>query len=319
VTRISRQDALRYLKLHASQLRAWEQRDLTPHRDSYSLEEYGRLRTLRDLSRRFSSAHISASLGAMKRVSGIENPLLDTRAVAGGSRVLYRQRGSVTEPIARQFVFDFPQDPSTASVVQGNDALPIEFNPATRETRLSEMFQEAIRAEESGLIEPAASIYERILQINPNHPATCINLGTICYNRRQFLRAEELYRRATEADPEYALAFFDLGNVLDELKRLPESITAYRTAIHLVPTYADAHYNLALCYERLGERRAALRHWTAYLKLDQKSRWAVHARKQVKKILDHESLSIVHRSPRVSANRISRKTTHSAAQVPTAG
>jgi len=310
---------MRYLKVHASQLRAWEQKELIPHRDSYSLEEYGRLRTLRDLSLRFSSAHISASLGAMKRVSGIENPLLDARAVAGASRVLFRHRGSVTEPIARQFVFDFPQEKTTAAEVQRNDAHPIEFNQATRETRLSEMFQEAIRAEEAGLLEPAAAAYERILQINPNHAATCINLGTICYNRRQFVRAEELYRCATQADPEYALAFFDLGNVLDELKRLPESITAYRTAIRLVPTYADAHYNLALCYERLGERRPALRHWTAYLKLDQKSRWAVHARKQVRKILDHESLSIIHRSPRLAPNRIARKNTHLATQVPTAG
>jgi len=319
VTRISRQDALRYLKLHASQLRAWELKELIPHRDSYSLEEYGRLRTLRDLSLRFSSAHISASLGAMKRVSGIDNPLLETRAVAGASRVLFRHRGSVTEPIARQFVFDFPQDNTTASVAPPIDAPPIEFNHATRETRVSEMFHEAIRAEESGLLDQAATAYESILQLNPNHAGTCMNLGTICYNRRQFVRAEELYRRATQADPEYALAFFDLGNVLDELKRLPESITAYRTAIRLVPTYADAHYNLALCYERLGERRPALRHWTAYLKLDQKSRWAIHARKQVRKILDHESLSIVHRSTRLTPNRIARKNAHLATQVPTAG
>ena len=110
--------------------------------------------------------------------------------------------------------------------------------------------------------------------------------------------------------------------MLDELKRLPEAIAAYRNAIRLVPTYADAHYNLALAFERTSERRNALRHWTAYLKLDPSSRWAAHARKQVRSILDRESLSIVHRSSRASQPRNLRRTVRLEAQnhtVPTAG
>jgi tetratricopeptide (TPR) repeat protein len=315
VTRIRRQDALRYLKIHHSQLRAWEQKELVARSDSYSLEEYGRLRTLRDLSYRLSSSTISASVGAMKAVAGIENPLLEARAVAGGSRVHFWHKGSVTEPIGRQFVFDF--EPVTATPADTNGGA-IEIQRSGREGRLSEMFLVAIRHEDNGQAETAAAIYERILNANPNHATTCINLGTICYNRRQFVRAEQLYRRATEADPNYALAFFDLGNVLDELKRLKEAIVSYRTAIRLVPTYADAHYNLALAFERTCEPRMALRHWTLYLKLDAKSRWASHARKQVRKILDREALAIVHRSPR-AVQPGQRRNIHFDAQVPTAG
>jgi len=73
------------------------------------------------------------------------------------------------------------------------------------------------------------------------------------------------------------LAFFDLGNVLDELQRLDESIAAYRRAVALAPRYADAHYNLALAYERTGEHRHALRHWQAYVRLDNTGPWADHA------------------------------------------
>jgi tetratricopeptide (TPR) repeat protein len=310
---------LRHLKIQPSQLRAWEQKGLVPRRDAYNLEEYGRLRTLRDLSLRFSPAAISASVGAMKIVSGMENPLLEARPVAGGSRVMFRHRGSVTEPITRQFVFDFEALPAASA---GSPTL--EIHQAGREARVSELFLEAVRREDAEQIEQAARIYERILEMDSTHAPSCINLGTICYNRRQFARAEQLYRRATQADPEYALAFFDLGNVLDELKRLPEAIAAYRTAVRLVPTYADAHYNLALAYERTVERRMALRHWTAYLRLDASSRWATHARKQVRKILDREGLSIVHRSPRVAAPRTLRRSTFGATPplsppVPTAG
>lgn len=319
MTRIQRQDVLRYLKIRPALLRAWEQKGLIPRRESYSLEECGRLRTLRDLSAKFSLSSISASLRAMKIVAGMENPLLDARAVVGGSRVHFWHRGVVTEPIARQFVFDFESENSAPDSTSGGHAGAIEIR---QPGKVSDMFLDAVRHEDTGELDLAIGVYERILERTPDHAPTSINLGTICYNRRQFSRAEQLYRRATQADPGYALAFFDLGNVLDELKRLPEAIAAYRNAIRLVPTYADAHYNLALAFERTGERRLALRHWTAYLKLDHSSRWAAHARKQVRSILDRETLSIVHRSARPSQPRNLRRTMRLESQnhnVPTAG
>jgi tetratricopeptide (TPR) repeat protein len=154
----------------------------------------------------------------------------------------------------------------------------------------------AVEHEERGNADDAISLYEDILALHQDHAPACINLGTICYNKREFLRAESLYRRATLADPNYALAFFDLGNVLDELRRLPEAIEAYRRAIHLVPYYADAHYNLALAYERTSERRRALHHWNCYVKLDPIGPWAHHARIQARKIMEREKLAIVHRT-----------------------
>ena len=133
-------------------------------------------------------------------------------------------------------------------------------------------------------------LYEEILNIDPGFAAACINLGTVFFHLRQFGRAEELYRRATIADPGYVLAYFDLGNVLDELERLDESIAAYRKAVSLSPRYADAHYNLALAYERLNQSRNALRHWQAYVKLDNRGPWADHARSQIRKLLSRENL-----------------------------
>ncbi len=98
------------------------------------------------------------------------------------------------------------------------------------------------------------------------------------------------------ADPGYVLAYFDLGNVLDELERLDESIAAYLKAVALSPRYADAHYNLALAYERMGQSRCALRHWRAYIKLDNHGPWADHARGQIHKLLSRERLAIASRA-----------------------
>jgi tetratricopeptide (TPR) repeat protein len=162
------------------------------------------------------------------------------------------------------------------------------------------MFLRAVRMEEvPGQLAEAKELYQTILEIHPGHAAAAINLGTILFNERDFAGAERMYRRATESDPEYALAFFDLGNVLDEQLRLDEAIKAYERALELVPQYADAHYNLALAYERLKEPRKALRHWTAYTRLDPTGPWSTHARGQAKKILSGERLAIVTRHGRL--------------------
>jgi tetratricopeptide (TPR) repeat protein len=207
------------------------------------------------------------------------------------------------EPITRQFVFDF-DSPHQSQLAEVSSAAS---HQAAREARVQGLFFEAVRMEERGKTQEAVTLYENILAVEPNHAPACINLGTIQYNQRQFIDAEKLYRRATVADPHYALAFFDLGNVLDELQRLPEAIAAYRTAICLVPHYADAHYNVALAYERTGERRAALRHWTAYIKLDPIGPWSNHARVQARKILEREKLSIVHRGSSARLDLHSRR------------
>jgi tetratricopeptide (TPR) repeat protein len=293
VTRYSRQDVLRILRIRAKQLRAWEHAGLVSFSDTYSFQDLVQLRKLRDLrATRLSAASIRASVHAMQAVSGMVNPLQESASVRNGSRLLFRHSGTVMEPIARQFVFDFEGHHDLVK-----EEIPV-LCPAQIINRTGSLFLEAVRLEETGKKIEAAELYENILRLDPGHAPAAINLGTIFYNQRQFAASERLYRQATLADPNYALAFFDLGNVLDELQRLCEAVDAYRTAIRLAPGYADAHYNLALAYERQNERRKALRHWVAYLKLDPIGPWANHARGQIRKILDREKLVIVARGPR---------------------
>ncbi len=162
-----------------------------------------------------------------------------------------------------------------------------------------ELFARGVAMEEHpSTHDEAIRTYLRVLEIEPEHAATHINLGTLYYNRQDFVSAEKHYRAAVAADARYALAYFDLGNVLDETERIQDAVIAYRTAIQLAPTYADAHYNLALAYERLGQARRALLHWKTYLKLDSSGPWAVHARNQVARILETDPLKIVYKRQR---------------------
>ncbi|HEY0760646.1 MAG TPA: tetratricopeptide repeat protein [Acidisarcina sp.] len=304
VTGYTRQDVLRILRIDSRHLRAWERAHLVASSETYTFQELGYLRKLRDLrAMHLSPSSIRASVDAMRKVSGIVNPLLEAGAACHGSRLTFRHSGAVMEPIARQFVFDF-----TANRRPEQSIAPAPVT-STLDAITRALFFEAVQLEGAAQLQDAARIYSEILDLDAGHAPACINLGTIYYNQGKFPLSEELYRRATQSDPGYALAYFDLGNALDELQRLPEAIEAYSTAIRLVPGYADSHYNLALAYERTGQRRKALLHWTAYLKLDNTGPWASHARGQARKILDREKLSIVHRSGRPGGPCPSRSAT----------
>ena len=247
---------------------------------------------LRDLrSKRVRPAVIRESLAAMQQAAGMLNPLVEAGVVSHGNKIAFRHHGATVEPIAGQFVLDFEHH---------NE--PREFVPAGKVHTIgitenaAELFAHAVALEENPEQQKAAiDAYKRVLDLDPKHAAACINLGTLYYNRQDFTQAERYYRQAIQVDPKYALAYFDLGNVLDETGRLPEAITSYTTAIKIAPSYADAHYNLALAYERLKQSRKALRHWQAYLRMDSVGPWANHARGQIRKILDNETLRIVYR------------------------
>jgi tetratricopeptide (TPR) repeat protein len=299
VTRYSRQDVLRILRLQAQQLVAWEREGLIPavgDGEHYSFEHLARLRALREMrSKRISARNIKTQVEAMQRVAGMRNALQETSAVRHGSRLVFRHGGALVDPSTQQLAFDFATQPGRQLKVVGGGS-HVNTPPSPAAPQLQEMFVRAVQLEESAsTLGDAVEMYHAILELKPDHAPACINLGTILYNQREFAQAEKMYRHATLSDPDYALAFFDLGNVLDEMLRLHEAIEAYQRAIKLVPQYADAHYNLALAFERLGERRRALRHWMAYTRLDPVGPWAAHAKGQARKILAMERLSIVSR------------------------
>jgi tetratricopeptide (TPR) repeat protein len=304
VSQFTRQDVLRILHLESRHLAAWEREGLVvaPTADEqYTFAHLSRLRTLRELkTRRISVRSLRIQFEAMQQCAGIGNALNETSAIRLGSRLIFRHGGALLDPTSHQLAFDFASAPGAPlELVHPRNGQALENEGAHEAQRLQEMFARAAQSEERpDTLPQAIELYVQLLEAKPNHAPACINLGTIYYNQRDFAGAEQMYRRATVADPGYALAFFDLGNVLDETQQLESAVEAYRQAIRIVPGYADAHYNLALALERRGERRRALRHWTAYLRLDPVGPWAAHARGQAKKIMATERLAIVSRRGR---------------------
>ena len=293
ITVYSRTDLLRILHLTARQLANWERNGLVTSAEAYSFSDLLEIKKVRDLcAMSVRPAVIRQSLEAMrKQAAGVENPLLESGTLSTAKhRVAFRHEGRLLEPIAGQFLMDFSEREKvlTSTPVRKDE-------PSPREHEVTAWFARGIALEEDpGTQAEAIAAYHKVLEIEPTHAAAHINLGTLYYNRQDFGLAEKHYRQAIEADPRYALAYFDLGNVLDETGRVKEAIQTYKTALQLAPTYADAHYNLALAFEKIREPRKALKHWQSYVKLDTSGPWSVHARSQIKRILQADGLRLIH-------------------------
>ena len=290
-------DAARILHIPVQQIAAWQRSGLLPKSGEHlTLRDLGAMRRLRSL-RGARPAGRSARLwtAALRSCLQEEASSEQSRTVPCGARLVVRHGSALLDPLTQQFAFDFDSIATSSPAV----IAPVRISApsiAGSFAAAQDLFQQAVALEENpATVQAAADLYREVLTSFPAHAPASVNLGTILYNQQRYAEAEQCYRTAAEIDPDYALAFFDLGNVLDELQRLPEAIAAYLRAIQLVPQYADAHYNLALAYERVGERRRALRHWMHYVRLDPVGPWAAHARTQAKKTLSSEKLRVVSR------------------------
>ena len=290
VHRYQRADVLRILRITPRQLQQWQKAGLVSASDQYSFFDLIQLKKVRDLrAKRVRPAVIRQSLEAMqKQVAGMENPLIEAGSFSTGTRVAFRHEGKAFDPIAGQFVMDFATE---ERVVPAQHVAQIRITETA-----AEFFARGVALEEDpASYQDAILAYKRVVEMEPQHAPAHINLGTLYYNLQDYKLAEVHYRKAIEADPRYALAYFDLGNVLDETGRLQEAVKTYKTALQLAPTYADAHYNLALAYEKVKDPRKALHHWKAYVGLDRSSAWAAHARSQISRILEKDTLKLVYR------------------------
>jgi tetratricopeptide (TPR) repeat protein len=270
-------------------LAQWQKAGLVAVSDNYSFFDLLQMKKVRDLrAKRVRPAVIRESLQAMLRqVAGMENPLLEAGTFSTGTRIAFRHGGRAMEPTSGQFIMDFSP---------GERVVPAKVRSMRAAETAAEYFARGVALEEDPRSQmEAIAAYRKVLELDPGHAAAYINLGTLFYNRQDYVQAEAHYRKAVEADPRYALAYFDLGNVLDETGRVAEAINSYRTALLLAPTYADAHYNLALAFEKMRQPRQALLHWRAYVRLDSSGPWATHARNQIRRILESDALKLVYR------------------------
>ena len=116
----------------------------------------------------------------------------------------------------------------------------------------------AVRHHNEGRLPEAGSIFQQILQVDPNQPVALHLLGVIAHQVGNYDTAVDLITKAIDIETDYADAHSNLGNALRELGRLDEAMASYHKALAIKPNHAEAHNNLGNVLQDLGKLDEAI-------------------------------------------------------------
>ncbi len=206
---------------------------------------------------------ILRSLARLKAALPQELPLTGLRITAIGADVAVRDRSGQWQADSGQLLMDFDVAPVASSVAfLARDSSP----PAP--PGAPAWFDRGLALEASDRA-AAEAAYRQALALAPDHEEAYLNLGAMFSEAGRFAELATLSEMAVRHCPASPLIHFNRGVALDHLERLPEAMASYEQSLVLDPTLADAHYNLGRLREQMGDKRGALRHFSAYRRLQQ--------------------------------------------------
>jgi predicted O-linked N-acetylglucosamine transferase (SPINDLY family) len=119
-----------------------------------------------------------------------------------------------------------------------------------------------------GRLQDALSIFQQILQANPNVGEAWNGLGYVFFQNNQRHEAAHCFRQAIQQQPNVAAYHYALGTTLHHLEQCDEAARAYERTLELDPTETRVFSNLGAIFteqgrfeeaERLFERALAAR------------------------------------------------------------
>jgi len=114
-------------------------------------------------------------------------------------------------------------------------------------------FKLAIENHKKNNFEEASYLYEKILNVNPNHFDTNFYFGTLNLQTKNFNKACKLLDKAAEINPNIVEAHNNLGIAYDNLREIDKAKKCFNKSIEINPNYVEAYLNLGKLYTNMGE------------------------------------------------------------------
>ncbi len=206
-----------------------------------------------------------ASLRNLKAALPPEAPVSGLRIVASGDDLAVRFGGHQWEPSSGQLVMDFEVSPSSGDVSYIPHANSAAAAPSAVDVDV--LFAVAESLEETDPAGAEAS-YRRVIELSPAHAHAYLNLGYMLCEVGRCREAVDLYEEAMakcEGDP---LILYNQAVALEGIGRKRDALASYEAALKLQPDLTDAHQNLAILYAELGDKQLAIRHFSAFRRLE---------------------------------------------------
>ncbi len=230
----------------------------------FTFQDVVLLRTAVELQgARIAPRKILRALRQLKATLPGELPLTGLRITAVGNDVTVRDGRSQWQAESGQLVMDFELAPAQGTVML------LQRKPAS--ARIADdsdaVFSQGEALEQSDRA-AAEAAYRKVLALDPNHTGAYLNLGALLCESRRCSEAVALYDEALRRHPDEALLHFNRAVALEDKGRPADALAGYDTSLRLDPALADAHYNAARLHEQLGDAKKALRHLSAYRRLE---------------------------------------------------
>jgi len=243
----------------------------------FTFQDVVLLRTAAELqAARIAPRRILQALRRLKERLPAELPLAGLRISAVGNDVTVREGGAQWQADSGQLVMDFQFAPVKGSVtfLQRPSALaPAPMPASARLPATAEAIDAAFglgEALESTDRKAAEAAYRKVLALDPDHADAYLNLGALLCEAKRCKEAVALYDEALRRKPGEALLHFNRAVALEDQGRPMEALAAYNVSLQLAPDLADAHYNAARLHEQLGDAKNAVRHFSAYRRLERR-------------------------------------------------
>ncbi|HKX39718.1 MAG TPA: tetratricopeptide repeat protein [Burkholderiaceae bacterium] len=217
---------------------------------------------------------ILRSLAQLKATLPQTLPLTGLRITAVGTDVAVRDRNGHWAADSGQLLMDFEVAPARDDQDdERSGGARVAFLDHAAERRAAVDHDDAdtwfARAETLEASNPrgAEQAYKEALARRADFTDAYLNLGALLSESGRADEAVELYEYALALCPPSALIYYNRAVALEDGQRLPEAIASYERSLALDPALADAHYNIGRLQELLGDARGALRHFSAYRRL----------------------------------------------------
>ena len=110
----------------------------------------------------------------------------------------------------------------------------------------SQLFQQAFALHQQGQADAARALYQRVLELQPNHADALHLLGLIEFEQGRAQSATALIHKANASNSNNFVFQLNLGNILSESGDLAGATAAYEAAIRLNPGSVDGLFRFAL-------------------------------------------------------------------------
>ena len=115
----------------------------------------------------------------------------------------------------------------------------IQVKEIKRKARIDQYLDEAVAAVSREAYERAANLYLKILEQEPDHVLTHLNLGNVYFAVQEFEKAEQAYRKTLEINPYYVFGSFSLARLYLQTNRPDQAVAVLKKVKEWLPYDSD--------------------------------------------------------------------------------